>query len=323
VEYFTADGSAQQPGDYTQTNNVLNWADNDDNNKSFQVPIVNDGDDENNEQFTINLENPTGGATLGGRDTITVTITDNDGGGGAAGTIRFTQASPTVGEGAGSVSIVAERVGGTTGPVGVSYATANGSASAPGDFASASGQLSWGNGDGANKSFPVTIVDDAANEGDETFTATLSNPTGGASLGSPSTSTVTIDDDDSVCVPTICVPGPNTLCLAGGSGTPGRFEVSVVWTDFENNTGPGVALAYTADSGFFYFFDPLILELLVKVVNGCGFNNSYWFYYGSTTNVGLVYTVKDLQKCVERTFPVPIGTFASNGDIEFFDTSCP
>lgn len=125
------------------------------------------------------------------------------------------------------------------------------------------------------------------------------------------------------CVPSSCVPDANTLCLAGGSGTPNRFRVRVVWTDFENNTGPGVALSYTADSGFFYFFNSQILELLVKIVNGCGFNNAYWFYYGSTSNVGLVYTVEDLQTCTERTVDVPIGTFASNGDIEFFQASCP
>ena len=48
----------------------------------------------------------------------------------------------------------------------------------------------------------------------------------------------------------------------------------MTWTDFQGNSGQGVALAYTADSGFFYFFQPEILELLVKVVNGCGFNDS-------------------------------------------------
>ena len=119
------------------------------------------------------------------------------------------------------------------------------------------------------------------------------------------------------------MPDAHTLCLAGGSGTPNRFRVRVTWTDFQGGSGPGVALAYTADSGFFYFFNPQILELLVKIVNGCSANGSYWFFYGSTSNVALTYTVEDLQACKVETVTVPLGQFASNGDIGFFDQSCP
>ncbi len=246
-----------------------------------------------------------------------------EGGGGSAGSLRFAQGSTSLDESAGSVSLTVRRVGGSTGAVTVQYATANGTASAPGDYASAGSALSWGNGDSSDKSLVITLVNDSASEGNETFTAALSSPTGGASLGSPSTSTVTIVDNDSDCTPSVCVPDAQTLCLAGGSGTPNRFRVRVTWTDFQGNSGPGVALSYTADSGFFYFFNPQILELLVKIVNGCSANGAYWFFYGSTSNVALHYTVEDLQACRSETVDVPLGIFASNGDTEFFDQSCP
>ncbi len=227
----------------------------------------------------------------------------------------------SVDESAGSVTLTVRRVSGSTGAVTVHWATANATASSPGDYAGASGTLSWASGDSSDKSIAVTLVNDSATEADETFTVALSSPTGGAALGSPASSTVTIHDGD--CTPTVCVPDSHTLCLAGGSGTPNRFRVRVNWTDFQSNSGPGVALSYTPDSGFFYFFNPQILELLVKVVNGCSLNGAYWFFYGSTSNVALHYTVEDLHACRSKTVDVPLGQFASNGDVAFFSQSCP
>lgn len=244
-----------------------------------------------------------------------------EGGGGGSGEIRFAAGSSSVDESAGSVTLAVRRVNGSTGAVTVHWATANGTATSPADYAGASGTLSWANGDSSDKSLAVTLVNDSATEADETFTVALSSPTGGASLGSPASSTVTIHDSD--CTPSVCVPDSHTLCLAGGSGTPNRFRVRVDWTDFQSHSGPGVALSYTPDSGFFYFFNPQILELLVKVVNGCSLNGAYWFFYGSTSNVALHYTVEDLHACKSKTVDVPLGQFASNGDVAFFSQSCP
>jgi hypothetical protein len=57
------------------------------------------------------------------------------------------------------------------------------------------GTLRWAAGDGAAKTFNVLISQDNYVEGPETLTLTLSNLTGGAVFGVPSTATLTITDD--------------------------------------------------------------------------------------------------------------------------------
>ena len=58
----------------------------------------------------------------------------------------------------------------------VEFATANGTATAPGDYAAQSGTLNFAPGE-ATKTITVLVNGDAAFEADETFTVNLSNPT--------------------------------------------------------------------------------------------------------------------------------------------------
>lgn len=323
VNYETVNGSATFANDYTQTNGTLNWADNDDNSKTIVVPITNDGVEEPAQSFVVRLTSPGGGATLGGNDEITVTINDDDTPTGGPGSIRFTSVTATVSEGQPSVTLTAERTGGSTGVISAAVNTANGSATAGADYqAVTNGTVSWNSGDTANKTVVIPIVGDTTEEPSETFTATLSAPTGGASIGNIPTSTVTITDDDISCEP--CVADANTLCLAGGSGDPNRFRVRVTWTDFAGASGPGKAVPFTPDSGFFYFFtNPNNLELLVKMVRGCGTAlDAYWFFYAAASNVGLEYEVLDTTRCVTKNYSNPVGNFASFGDINALAT-CP
>lgn len=112
------------------------------------------------------------------------------------GTIQLAVSADSVNENAGTITIMATRTGGTQGTVSVSFATANGTAVAPGDYGAAAGTLTWLDGDSSSKSFVVTIVNDASEEPNETFSATISNPQGGATLGAITTEVVTIIDDD-------------------------------------------------------------------------------------------------------------------------------
>lgn len=78
VNYATADGTANQPGDYTAANGTLSWANGDTSPKTFTVTIINDAIVEGNETVLLDLSSPAGGATLGAQATATLTIIDDD-----------------------------------------------------------------------------------------------------------------------------------------------------------------------------------------------------------------------------------------------------
>jgi len=113
----------------------------------------------------------------------------------------------------------------------------------------------------------------------------------------------------------ICVPGANTLCL----GDDGRFRVQITWTDFDNNSGPGVTAGLsTEDSGSFWFFDPANIEMVVKALDGRQNNGRLWVFYGSLTNVSFEMTVTDTESGLVRVYNNPPGNFASVGDTNAF-----
>jgi hypothetical protein len=192
VNYATANGTATAGSDYTAISATpLNFADGV-TSQTFNIAILDDGTFEGNETFNVTLSTPTGGATLGTPSSAVVTITDNDA---APGALQFSAATYSVAENGGSLTVTVNRIGGSAGAVSVNYATTNGTATAPGDYTAASGTLNFANAQ-TSATFPITINNDATYESDETFNVTLSTPTGGATLGTPSSAVVTITNDD-------------------------------------------------------------------------------------------------------------------------------
>jgi hypothetical protein len=110
------------------------------------------------------------------------------------GTLGFALTSYTVNESAATATISVGRTNGSSGAVTIQYATSDGSAHAPADYTATSGTLTFADGQ-TSQSFTVTIANDAVFEGKETVNLTLSQPGGGANLGS-STAVLTIADDD-------------------------------------------------------------------------------------------------------------------------------
>ncbi|MGH9362848.1 MAG: Calx-beta domain-containing protein, partial [Thermoanaerobaculia bacterium] len=147
------------------------------------------------------------------------------------GALSFTTSNFSVSEGGGNATINVRRTGGDDGAVSVQYATANGSATAGSDYTAKTGTLSWPDNDDNNKSFTVAITNDTADEANETVQLSLSNPTGGATLGSPSSATLTINDNDDSGPGPSAPAAPSNLQAAAISTS----EIRLTWTDNANN----------------------------------------------------------------------------------------
>lgn len=89
--------------------------------------------------------------------------------------------------------------------------------------------------------------------------------------------------------PGACQPSPTTLCLGQG-----RFRVTATWRDPAGHQGAGHPQGLGRDSGLFWFYRPDNVELLVKVINGCSVNGSYWIYAAGLTNLEVEVRVEDL-----------------------------
>ncbi len=126
------------------------------------------------------------------------------------GVIGFDPTTYLVNEAAGTVTIIVTRTGGSDGTVTVNFTTADGSATAPADYTATSGTLTFGDGV-TQQTFDVPIAADAQSEPEEMFTITLSDATGGATIGA-ATATVTIAGD-LAAVPTASMWGLIAMAL--------------------------------------------------------------------------------------------------------------
>lgn len=161
---------------------------------SIAIGIIDDALVEGPEGFQVALSGASSGAVIGANGQAAVTIADDDVAA-SAGTLSFAASSVSVGESAGTVTLTVTRTGGSAGAVSVAWSTADGVAAAGSDYAASGGELSFAAGQ-TSATLSVSILADAATEGSETFTVSLSAPGGGAQLGMPSTAMVTIVDDD-------------------------------------------------------------------------------------------------------------------------------
>ncbi len=85
-----------------------------------------------------------------------------------------------------------------------------------------------------------------------------------------------------------CAEGAPRLKLGGG-----RFEVCTIWTSYSGERGAGVPVPLTADSGGFWFFGEDNLEVVVKILDGCGINERFWLYSAGLTDVEVTLGVID------------------------------
>jgi hypothetical protein len=126
---------------------------------------------------------------MGTPSTAVLTVADN----GVAGAIQWSAAAYSATQGAGGVMVTITRSGGTASDASVRYATGGGTATAGVDYVATTGVVTFAAGETA-KAIWIPFLVAMAPEGPETITVTLSDPTGGATVGTPSSALVFIVD---------------------------------------------------------------------------------------------------------------------------------
>ncbi|PRC49416.1 calcium-binding protein, partial [Mycobacterium sp. ITM-2017-0098] len=103
-----------------------------------------------------------------------------------------------------------------TAPVSVAYATSNGTATAGSDFTAKSGTVTFAAGV-TSQQISVAVVGDTVVEQNETFTVTLSSPTGATIADGSAIGTITNDDVAPVVLPKVTVA--DATVVESNSGT--------------------------------------------------------------------------------------------------------
>jgi len=187
VDFATADGTATAPADYQSNNGTLTFAPGD-TTKTITVLVNGDTLDEANETFFVNLTNPANASIVDAQGLGT--ITDND----PAPSISINDVSMAEGDsGTTALNFTVSLSTASGQVVTVNYATADDTATAPSDYQSASGTVTFNAGETAK---PVTVLvnGDTDFEQNETFFVNLSGATNASISDNQGIGTIANDD---------------------------------------------------------------------------------------------------------------------------------
>lgn len=180
------------------------------------VAITNDSLYETNETFWVTLNNQVNANFAD--TTAVVTILDND----AAPTVSFTAAAPTVAENVGTVTVSVTQSTASGMTTSIPF-TVSGSATGGGtDHNLSNGTITIPAGQ-TSASTTFTVTDDGSTESTETVILTMGSVSG-ATASAPTTSTISITDDD----------GPFTVTLDAA------YSNGANWNDYVKNDGADV-----------------------------------------------------------------------------------
>ena len=188
VEYATADGTATNGVDYTESSGTLTFDENE-TSRTFTVPILNNTAPDGNKTVLLSLRDAGGGGRLVAPTNAVLTILDDES------SVQFASAAYTVSESKSAVAVTLVRSGAAATAFTVTYATTNGTATAGADYTAKTGTVSFGAGV-LTKTITIPLRGDSIVEGNETFRLRLGVPTGGVQPGPRGTTEVTIVDND-------------------------------------------------------------------------------------------------------------------------------
>jgi Ca2+-binding RTX toxin-like protein len=236
VDFFTTDDSAQAPSDYTARSGALTFAPGE-TEKTVLVAVKGDTADESDETFFLNVDNPQNATEGDGNGRAT--IVDDD----------LTPPPPPPSLSIGNVSLDEGDSGtrearlavslsrASQSEVSVDFATRDGSAREPSDYAKRGGTLTFAPGQ-TRKSIRVPVKGDTRVEPDEAFSVALSGPEGARIADGRGRATIRNDDEPPPTPPSgaprcdgrtathvgdfsaeviVGTPGPDVIVARGGA----------------------------------------------------------------------------------------------------------
>ncbi len=232
VSYSTSDSGATSAPYYTSTSGILSWSDGDASARTIAVPISSSGA---GRSFSVDLLSASG-ANFGPVPDTSVYLSPNTQS--ITDTVQFAPSVYASPAGATTMTATITRVGSTSVPATVGFATADGTAKAGVDYNSSSGILTWAAGDTSSRNVEVGLSPGAA--GGKTFYLSLTSATG-ANFGSPLTATIELGASS---------PGSATLHTDGScAATSGGFGIKVSGNKFTDLSGNPVQLIGSNFSG--------------------------------------------------------------------------
>jgi predicted extracellular nuclease len=242
-------GSGITAGDYSLSNSTITIASGS-TSGSVTFTVVDDALVEGTETATLTISSPSSGITLGSPVSQTITLTDND----SPPPVTLSLSAAAGSEAAQTIITVtatatAAVVGSQTVEVGVS-----GSNITAADYILSNSLITISNGQ-TTGSVTFTIADDALFEASETATLTLSNPSTGISLGSSSSQTISIADNEIL------------ITEINPSGNSSSYQAD--WFELSNNSASTVSLVgWKMDDNSNAFANSVTLRGLSSIAAG-------------------------------------------------------
>lgn len=216
--WMTEDGTATWAFDYAMNGGTVHFNPGE-SSKTISIPVYGDLQFEPDETFSVILGEPTNAGVADGLGVCTILASDPP-------ALSIDNVAVTEGTG-GSVdaTFTISLSAASTETITVDWSTANGTAVSGSDFDTAGGTLTFAPGE-TSKTVTVSVLGDATDEPEETFSVNLSNATGAPITEAQGVGTIT--DDDSA--PTLTInditvvesagPATFTVTLSAASGWP-------------------------------------------------------------------------------------------------------
>ena len=270
VQFATADGTATTAGsDYVTNSGTLTFTPGQ-TTQTVNVTVNGDTTVEANETFLVNLSNPTN-ATIADSQGVGTILNDDIV---ATSSLSINDVTVTEGNSGTQNAVFTVTLSpSSTQTVTVQFATANGTATAPSDYQTTSGTLTFNPGD-TSKTITVRVRGDVLVEADETYFVNLSNPTNatiadGQGLG-------TILNNDGVATPSLSIndvtvtEGNSGTVIAAFTVTLSASSTQTVTVQFATADGTATTAGsdYVTNSGTLTFTPGQTTQTVNVTVNG-------------------------------------------------------